>query len=913
MKRLFLIDGHALIFKMYYAFLRRPMVNSKGVDTSIIYGFTKYLLELLRKERPSHMAVAFDPPAKTFRHEMYPEYKANRSAAPELVKEALEPLTEIVTALGIPVVMRPGFEADDVIGSMAKRAAREGYDVYMVTPDKDLGQIIDDHIWQYKPGKQGGDDEIIGKKELCATMGISNPLQIIDILSIWGDAADNIKGVCGVGEVGAKKLVAKYGSMEGILEHLGELPAKQKASFEEARAHLPMSKALATIKTDLDIVIDDKELEISCNSRISEILDRYEMNSLRKILPKEESDKATTVVKATYTNTNTAAATTAVTVTAPVAAPDKTTTSTADTDKAAAATKAKKVFSVGEVTPKQLSVKDKVSLSYDRQTLILSTGDRYAVFTPQQAANILTDSSIRKVGYSMKADIVALLEQGIEVQGEIYDIELMHYILNPERTHKLESLTKVYLDMDLESPQPAEEAKKELDLFSFTEENTTDSDSLAQRARHCAASLLLEAGLREELSKKDLLSLYTGIEMPLIKVLAFMEKDGVKIDPAQLSQYSATLTAELAGIESEARRMVDEPLVNLASPRQVGAILYEKLALKPKVKKSKTGSYPTDEESLNEIKDKHPFVVKVLEYRATRKLISTYLEPLPALINPGTGKIHTTFNQALTATGRLSSVKPNLQNIPIRSERGREIRKAFVPSAPDGFIVSADYSQIELRIMAHLSQDPTLVEGFRHGADIHTETASKIFHIAFEEVTKEQRRRAKVANFGIIYGISPFGLAQRMDIPRSEAKEFITKYFEHFPKVKEYMDHSIELARTSGCATTIFGRRRYLPDINSRNQTVRSLAERNAINAPIQGSAADIIKMAMIGTAARLSEKRLRSRMVLQVHDELVFDVVAEELDELMNIVKNEMECVCSLTIPLSVECNYGKNWLEAH
>lgn len=849
MNTLYLIDGHSLIFRMYYAFLRRPMINSKGEDTSILYGFTKYLLELIAREQPTHLAVMFDPPAKTFRHEMYPEYKATRTAAPELVKAALEPLTEIVTALNIPVLMKPGFEADDVIGTVAKDFAGRGFDVYMVTPDKDLGQVVDDHIFQYKPGKAGADKEILSKEAICSQYGISNPRQVIDILAIWGDAADNVKGVAGVGEVGARKLVAKYGSLEGIEAHLDELPAKQQAAFREALPHLGMSKDLVTIRTDVDIPVEESDLRIGQphEEEVVRLFNAYEFPSLRNLVPQLET----------------------------VAAPQRVTLDCTSVPVSAILQEAR---TAGRVA---------VRLS-DR--VILASGNNYCSVTYTEAAPLLADETIEKWGFGLKHTAL---------KGPLYDIEIMHYLLNPERSHKLETLAAAYLDAELaESAQDGQ-----LMLFDFEDK---------AGGRECVAAGLIEPLLRKELQEQHLWELYTRIEMPLISILAQMESTGVRIDPKMLGEYSRVLTKELAGIEQEAREMAGEPTLNLSSPRQIGTVLYEKLDLNPRAKKKKD-SYPTDEETLNEIADRHPIVGKILEFRAVKKLLSTYIDPLPALISPTDGKVHTTFTQALTATGRLSSLKPNLQNIPIRTERGMKIREAFVPSDPDGWIVSADYSQIELRLMAHLSGDPHLVAGFAHGADVHRSTAARIFHIAPEDVTAEQRRHAKVANFGIIYGISAFGLSQRMGISRTEAKTFIEEYFRSYPGVKDYMDRVVAEAREKGYVETLFGRKRFLPDINSRNAVARGLAERNAINAPIQGGAADIIKLAMIAVSRRLDAEGLRSRMVLQVHDELVFDVVPDERDRIVEIVKQEMESVCTLKVPLITECNYGKNWREAH
>lgn len=858
MEKLFLIDGHALIFKMYYAFLRRPMVNSKGVDTSILYGFTKYLLELIRREQPTHLAVMFDPPAKTFRHELSPEYKATRPAAPELVKQALEPLTDIVRALNIPVLMKPGFEADDVIGTIARRFASETMDVYMVTPDKDLGQIIDTHIIQYKPGKSGSDNEIVTRESICEKYGITDPKQIIDILAIWGDAADNVKGIDGVGEVGAKKLISKYGSVEGILEKRGELSPKLQESVAKAEAHLALSKRLVTIKTDVDIDCSAKDLLIESPdmARIKALFELYEFNSLTGLLP----DGSSIILE------------------------EKKKIETVETDGREIIAMARKEGSA--------------AIRTTASSVIIAVGERFARFGFEQARETLEDSSITKMGFSLKEDMNLLRHCSIRLNGDLLDAELMHYLLDPERSHKIETLASIYLDAEL---MPQEQEGGSL-LFDFDDKAAV---------KECVALSQIVPSIAGELEKSNMMDLYKKVEMPLIEVLSDMECTGVKVDVRQLKAYSATLSGELASIEEEARAIAGEPQLNLSSPKQVGIVIYEKFGLNPKVKKSRNDSYPTDEETLRELE--HPFVEKLLEFRALKKLISTYLDPLPALINPATGKIHTTFNQALTATGRLSSSKPNLQNIPIRSERGMKIREAFIASDPEGCIVSADYSQIELRVMAHLSKDEGLVEGFLEGADVHRATAARIFHKKQEEVTAVERSRAKVANFGVIYGISTFGLAQRMGISRSESKAFIEEYFASYPQVRYYIDNAVSKAREKGYAETLFGRKRFLPNINSRNQVIRSLDERNAVNAPIQGTAADIIKLAMTAVHRRIKEAGLKSRMILQVHDELVFDVAAGEKDIVMEIVKKEMESVCTLAVPLSVECDYGKNWKEAH
>ena len=893
MQKIFLIDGHSQIFRMYYAFMRRPMVNSKGEDTSILFGFTKMLLELITKEQPTHLAVAFDPPAKTFRHEAYPEYKANRSAAPELVKAALEPLQDILAAFNIPVVMIPGFEADDVIGSMATQWENQDTQIYMVTPDKDYGQLITTNIFQYKPGKAGGEVEIIGKEQVCANYGICEPQQVIDILTIWGDSSDNVPGIRGIGEVGAKKLIGKYGSLEGIIEHVAELPQKQQESINSSLEQIKMSRFLVTIKTDIQLPVSIDEIKIkgADAAEVARVFDRYEFNSLRKLLPQG------LVVESTEAQAEE--------------------TSTAEIPQT-------KEVSPAELIAQATKEKEVAIVTITGQGTVAGCKSHYTVIQDgkeEQLAQLFTSAAISKTGYSFKELYKKLWNKDISLKGEICDIELMHYILNPERSHKEDMLVKSYLGISLEQlgQQTTNEPvapPQELDLFSMFEEPAPSG--ISTQEGHTAGircSLLLQLGkkIMDELAQAGQHKLYKEIEAPLVEVLANMEHTGVKIDTAQLKQYSNALSAELAKIEAEAVELSGEQGINLSSPKQVGVLLYEKLQLNPKVKKSAKGSYPTDEETLNELLDTHPIVGKILEYRGIKKLISTYTDALPELINPATGKIHTTFNQSLTATGRLSSTNPNLQNIPIRTQRGREIRRAFIPSLPDGFILSADYSQIELRLMAHMSGDPHLIDAFNRGMDIHTATAAKVFKVSEDEVTKEQRSRAKTANFGIIYGISAFGLSQRLGMTRTDSKNLIEEYFTSYPKVKEYMNNMIAMAKEKGYVETIYGRKRFLPDINSRNAVVRSFSERNAINAPLQGSAADIIKVAMINIYRRLQQEGLQSKMVLQVHDELVFDVLPQEAEKLAQIVTGEMENVIKLSIPLIAECDKGANWLEAH
>ena len=883
--KLFLIDGHALVFKMYYAFLRRPMVNSKGMDTSILFGFTKYLLELIEREKPTHLAVAFDPPGGTFRNEMYPEYKANRPDTPQLIIDALEPLTEIVGAMNIPVLMIPGFEADDVIGSMALRSAGEGFDVYMVTPDKDYGQLVKPHVYQYKPGKAGGDDEILDPAAVCAKYGISDTSQVIDMLTVCGDASDNVPGVKGVGEVGAAKLISKYGSVEGIYEHLEELSPRQQAMFAEAKDHIALSKALVTIKTDipLECRAEDMEMDMAYSPVLADLFEKYEFNSLKRYiahlaqpLSAKPADKELEV-------------------------------STVGVDELVTA--ARMAGRCAFVTEAQ---GQGIFAAVDGVTIAVSTGGRLiaASGAPDAFRELLEDPSVEKYGFGVKLQLSRLHYAGIRLEGSLVDVELIHYILNPERSHSLDMLARSYLDLNLERPgaQPADTGM----LFGDGPDESEEAGAV-DRSREAAVILLLGDKVLAELDASGMTTLYREMEEPLIRVLARMERTGVKVDVASLADFAASLRRSAQEREAQVRELAGEPGLNVSSPKQIGEVLFEKMKLDPKAKKGSKGSWSTDEETLLALADRSPIIDAILDYRATKKLLSTYIEPFPGYISPRDGRVHTTFNQALTATGRLSSSNPNLQNIPIRTERGKEIRKAFVAGTPGSLIMSADYSQIELRIMAHLSCDAHLVDAFRHGVDVHAATASKIFGIPLAEVTPDQRRIAKTANFGIMYGISSFGLSQRLRCSRAAAKKIIDDYFASFPSIRSFIDDTIAMARESGYVETLFGRRRYIADINSKNATVRALAERNAVNAPIQGTSADIIKLAMVAIDRRMQAEGFRSAMVLQIHDELLFEVLPEELESLTSLVVKEMENVISLSIPLTVECNHGTNWLESH
>ena len=877
-KNIYLIDGHALIFKMYYAFIRRPMINSKGIDTSILFGFTKYILELIEREKPTHLAVAFDPPGGTFRNSIYPEYKATREETPQLVIDSLEPLTELCKALRIPVMMVPGYEADDVIGSMSRKCEKEGFTVYMVTPDKDYGQLISDHVIQYKPGKAGGERELVDKEAICRKYGIQRPEQVIDMLTICGDTSDNVPGVKGVGEVGASRLIAKYGSVENIYRHLDELTPKQKAAFEEAEDHIEMSHTLVTIRTDVETGLDPDDAEVRSDyaPEVADLFEKYEFKSLSRFIshigPVRKEEKKLEIREISP-------------------AEFQRTAQRAGIFSMAADFCGEGIFA----TVAKLTV-----------GTVIDGVNYCASGKHSDFRDIVEDGRIRKCGYDFKSMINALDRDGVTVGGTLLDIELMHYLINPEKSHKAGILAMSYLGINLEegTGQPVQK--------SLFDEN--DVADIGPRNMEAVADVLLADRIMKELAETGADRLYLNMEEPLVRVLARMERNGVKVDLPQLKKFETELRAELAGIQAGIREMAGEPELNISSPMQVGIVLFEKLALDPKAKKTGSkGYYSTDEETLAAIQDKHPIVNDILEFRAVKKLLSSYIEPFPGFINPVTGKVHTTFNQALTATGRLSSSKPNLQNIPVRTERGREIRKAFIPSAPDGVIMSADYSQIELRIMAHLSGDAHLIEAFRQGKDVHAITAAKIFGIDADEVTPDQRRIAKTANFGIMYGISAFGLAQRLKIPRGDAKKIIDDYFTNFPAVSAFISDTIASAREKGYVETLFGRRRYLPDITSRNATVRALAERNAVNAPIQGTSADIIKIAMVEVDREMQAQGLKSRMVLQVHDELVFDAVQEEIGTLERMVVEKMQNVIELSIPLTVECNYGKNWLEAH
>jgi DNA polymerase-1 len=930
MKKLFLLDAYSLIFRAHYAFIHRPITTSKGFDTSAIFGFTKSLQEVLKKEQPSHIAVVFDPPKGSFRRRIYPEYKATRLETPESIIAAVPAIKEIVKACNIAIVEITDYEADDVIGTMAKRAEKEGYTVFMVTPDKDYGQLVSDNVFIYKPKRPGNEVEILGREAICEQYGIQHPEQVIDILALWGDSADNVPGAPNIGEKTAKKLIGEYGSVDEVYRHLDELKGKQKESLELNEEQVRLSRKLVTIVIDVPYEWNDEVLKLkeADAERLRELFTEYEFFSMIRELSKKPVSQTAKTQEAfgqllLFGDSGAA------------------------NEQQEAAEHSHKTCEDVEHTYNILTTDEEIAslikrlesareFCFDTETTGLDPFDCrlvgmsfalepyeawYVPAYPNNLENtqalvnkfrhVFENGNIAKSGQNLKFDMEILKSLGVEVNGALFDSMLIHYLLNPDSRHNMDHLAEVYLDY---SPVPIES----LIGKRGANQRTMDVVPLEKIGEYAAEdadiSMQLRLKLFDILEKENMQTLYTEIEAPLIRVLADIEAAGVRVDIESLNELSALYTKELDALEVEIRNLANEPGLNISSPKQLGIVLFEKLKIADfNVKKTKTKQYSTDEETLVSLRDEHPIIDKILEYRSLKKLLSAYIESLPLLINRHTGKIHTSFNQAVTTTGRLSSNSPNLQNIPIRDTRGREIRKAFIPSDSEHILLSADYSQIELRLMAHLSQDRGMIEAFRQNEDIHAATAAKIYHIDIPQVTKEQRSKAKTANFGIIYGISAFGLAQRLNIARTEAKQLIDGYFASYPKVKDYMESTVREAQKTGYAETIFGRRRYLRDINSGNSMIRGMAERNAINAPIQGTAADIIKLAMIGINKTFKERNLKTTMILQVHDELVFDVYKPELEEIKQIVVDGMQNAVQLSVPLIVECGTGTNWLEAH
>lgn len=891
MKRLFLIDAYALIYRSYYAFIKAPRINSKGLNTSAIYGFVNTLEEIVKKEKPTHLAVAFDPHGPTFRHEAFEAYKAQREATPEDIRKAVPIIKDIVAAYNIPIFIKDGFEADDVIGTLAKMAESRGFETYMVTPDKDYGQLVGGSVYMYRPRHSGG-YEVMGEKEVTAKYGISTKEQVIDLLGLMGDSSDNIPGCPGVGEKTAVKLLTDFGSIDNLLANTDQLKGALKTKIEGNVENIKFSKFLATIRTDVPLEFNEDELKVvpADDEKLKKLFADLEF---RQLLEKHMSGPLSSGKPASAGVTAGGASAIPVKKQGPVSGDGK----TVQLDMFASLFPGEELKEreereeleelEGSQIPKfgfAVYPADANPFECKPESVGLWFGDgQHSVIKLDedgiaQAKTIFEDTEKEMIGHNLKYDIEMLRQIGIGVKGKMFDVMLAHYVLQPELSHTVEYLSDIYL---------GREATREELAFTLKEP-------------------LLKA-LREEGQDK----LFFDIEMPLVSVLAKMEGNGVRIDAEALQASSASMSEMLVRLEREIQESAGFEF-NVNSPKQVGEALFERLQIADKAKKTKGGQYVTSEEVLEGYKGKHPVISKILEYRGVKKLLSTYIDALPKLVNAKTGRIHTSFNQAVTATGRLSSSNPNLQNIPVREAQGREIRKVFIPD--DGCIFfSADYSQIELRLMAHLSGDQNMIEAFNSGQDIHAATAAKIYKVAIEDVTPEMRRRAKTANFGIIYGISAFGLSQRLEISRQEAKELIDGYFATYPQVREFMEQSIAGAKERGYVETIFGRKRYLSDINSSNSIVRGFAERNAINAPIQGSAADLMKIAMIRVYTECERLGLKSKMILQVHDELNFSAYPDELETLKKVVVEGMQGVASLKVPLIADCGVGSNWVEAH
>ncbi len=934
-KRLFLLDAYALIFRAYYAFIKNPRVNSRGQNTSAIFGFANTLLEIIRKEKPTHLAVVFDPPGgPTQRLETYSDYKANRDATPEDIKLSVPYIKRLIHAFRIPVLELPGYEADDVIGTLAKKAEREGYTTYMMTPDKDFAQLVSPNIFMYKPARNGENAEIWGVDEVKKNFEIERVEQVIDFLGMMGDAVDNIPGIPGVGEKTAKKLIAEFGSIENLYDNLDKVQGKIGEKIAAAKDLAYMSKNLATIITDAPIEFDEGALVME-EPNLEELTGLFEELEFRTLMSR---------LNVAVVGSNEAAP-----------APSSTT-------KAAKQDAQMDLFGSpeGEAEPHQrtagqnientpheyhlVKTEDEItalisllesadSFCFDTETthidalyaelvglaFSMKKGEGYYVPMPADKdacrklalrfQHVLEDRKKLKIGQNLKYDLTVLKHYGIALSDPLFDTMLAHYLLQPDMRHNMDLLSETYLNYSPVSIDTLIGKKgknqitmREVDVALVKEYAAEDAD----------ITLQLQEIFAPKLTENQMDSLFQSIEMPLLPVLADMEWEGIRLDTFFLKEYEKELAQELKRVELEIYEMAGHKF-NIASPKQLGEILFEKMGIASQSKKTKTGQYSTAEDTLQKIAHEHPMIEKILEYRGTSKLISTYVSALPLMVNPNTGRVHTSFNQAVAATGRLSSNNPNLQNIPIRTPQGEKVRKAFVPRSEEFVLLSADYSQIELRLIASMSGDENMIDAFRQGQDIHAATAARVNGVAIDQVTREMRSHAKMVNFGIIYGISAFGLAERLNISRTEAKELIDTYFEKYPGIKTYMDSQIQFARDHGYVATMFGRRRYLADINSRNQTVRGFAERNAINAPIQGSAADVIKKAMISLHHEMKSKGLKSKMLLQVHDELVFDAHLSEMEELKGLVKANMENAVQLEVPLVVDMGTGQNWLEAH
>ena len=914
-KKLFLLDAMALIYRAYFAMSRNPQINSKGLNTSAILGFANTLLEILKKEKPTHLGVAFDTMAPTQRHEDFAEYKANREKMPEGLAASIPYVKKLLDALGIPVLFVDGYEADDVIGTLAKQAEKKGFITFMMTPDKDFGQLVSEKILMYKPARGGNKAEVWGPKEVCERYGIQRPEQFIDILGLWGDAVDNIPGVPGIGEKTAARLIAQFGSIENLLENTRQLKGKLRENLEKYAEQALVSKQLATILVDVPLPFEPEKLKMGTpdHEALKKLFDELEFRTFAKRFftwlsmqstegsykQGELFDTAGDEIKTIQTTPHTYHL-----------------TDTPEKMKALAG-ELKKLDSFcfdTETTGLDPHTAEIVGISFSwkpQEAFYVPLPENYHHATRQLSVfkDVLENEKIEKTGQNIKYDISVLRWYDVVVKGKFFDTMIAHYLLEPDHRHNMDYLSETYLHYQ---PVPIEsligkKGKKQgnmrdVPLEIIKEYAAEDADVTLQLRQ------VFEPRLKETGTEK----LFREIEMPLVPVLAAMEAEGVKIDTKTLARFGEELSVDIALMEREIYEMAGMEF-NIASPKQLGEVLFERLKLSSKPKKTKTGQYSTGEDVLAKLAYRHPIVEKILEYRSLTKLKSTYVDSLPKLVAERDGRIHTSYNQAVAATGRLSSNNPNLQNIPIRTERGREIRKAFVPRNKDYILLAADYSQIELRIIAHLSKDKAMIEAFRKGLDVHAATASRVYGVPVEQVSKEMRRHAKTVNFGIIYGISAFGLSERLKIPRREAAEIIQSYFEKYPGIHQYMEKTIAFAREHGYVETLLGRRRYLNDIRSANSVVRSYAERNAINAPIQGSSADMIKIAMIRIFNEMQHRNMKSKMILQVHDELVFDAHKEEVEALKILVNDKMKNALPLDVPVIVDINTGENWLEAH
>ncbi len=930
--KLFLLDAYALIYRAYYAFIKNPRINSKGFNTSAILGFVNTLEEVLKKENPTHIGVAFDPPGPTFRHEAFEQYKAQREETPEAIRLSVPIIKDIIKAYRIPILEVAGYEADDVIGTLATEAGNQGITTYMMTPDKDYGQLVTDHVFMYRPKYGDKEFEVMGVEQVKAKFDIQSPAQVIDMLGLMGDSSDNIPGCPGVGEKTAQKLIAEFGSIENLLEHTDQLKGALKTKVETNREMIIFSKFLATIKVDVPIRLDMNSLvrEQADEDTLRKIFEELEFRTLMERIFKKESSPASPIAGTLFNQEN-----------GPVQGnlfeeftPDHTneekksnleSLNSLSYDYQLIDTEEKRNEIIKKLLTSEILALDTETTGTDPMDAELvgmsfSITENQAFYVPvpaereeaikivQEFEPVFKNEKSLKVGQNIKYDMLVLQNYGIEVRGKLFDTMVAHYVLQPELRHNMDYLAEIYLHYQTihieELIGPKGKGQKNM-------RDLSPQEVYLYACEDADVTLKLKNILEQELKKNDAEKLFYEIEMPLVPVLVNIESNGVRLDTEALKQSSEHFTTRLQSIEKEIYTLAEGEF-NIASPKQVGEILFDKLKIVEKAKKTKTGQYVTSEEVLESLRNKHDIIGKILEYRGLKKLLSTYIDALPQLINPKTGRIHTSFNQTVTATGRLSSSNPNLQNIPIRDEDGKEIRKAFIPDDGCSFF-SADYSQIELRIMAHLSKDKNMIDAFLSGYDIHAATAAKIYKVDIKEVTADMRRKAKTANFGIIYGISVFGLAERMNVDRKEAKELIDGYFETYPQVKSYMDKSIQVAREHGYVETIFHRKRFLPDINSRNAVVRGYAERNAINAPIQGSAADIIKVAMARIYERFKAEGLKAKMILQVHDELNFSVPAKEKEMVEQVVIEEMEKAYRMHVPLKADCGWGTNWLEAH